>query len=82
MSENGTYDQIGHVVCQAGTYTAGVNNCGTIQSVGPCLDNVLVRKVNYQSQGGDSGATPAGGESCDARRTRAASVGKVPGRPG
>lgn len=60
VSENGTFDQIGHVVCHAGAETGGVGNCGSIKSLGNCLDNILVRKVEYSSTFGDSGATVYG----------------------
>lgn len=60
VSKYGTYDQVGHVVCHAGAETAGVGNCAEIKSAGACRDLILVRKTEYSSKFGDSGAAVYG----------------------
>jgi hypothetical protein len=54
----GTFDQVGAWVCQSGSRTQGVGNCGPIVSVDfNCGGLSNMRAVDYDRTGGDSGAT-------------------------
>lgn len=58
---HGDFDQDGAVVCQAGSRTRGAANCGEITSVQfNCGSHTNMRRVTYNSMGGDSGATVYG----------------------